>query len=791
MAQRINPIGNEWNPPVKAGFGPVPPPADPVLTIVKSQDADEVELYAAHTYTVVVTNTGTVSAALSLIYDFPPGQFVFGSCDVAYAGGAAGPSSATEAELLAGLSVTPWPVGGAATLTIIGSFDAAGSFENTARAVPPAGSTVEDSVITAVVGSDACTCNVAEATVTEQGAALATSTYALRSARISGNGLALVKPAKASAVAGQGSAITYDRTAGEWVQNTSIIGIGANDGPDDIIATLSGDGQRMIVINQDGAWPAGSSNVYGFWFDAPGGTFDASNDGFTVYGSVTPTGLPDPGARQYAAAVLDSTGDNLYLIGIDGATDAWVIDRYVWVESGAPVNEGWLYADTSTPWGSEDSTPFAFNSVISGDDSHLAVRRGVGISVLTDETGVGWVESYTYTGITDGGYTVPLSLGPDGTCMLVAEAPTAAGPFQIWLTQRGETEYIRTAQLGAAFDDVPLQASDLYDMILFGDLVTPDVETFITNIVCSNEPPAITLTAPAPPEGFVDDESGNFTVTAARITAAVIVTPADNLAGTLAPATVTVQPGDLTKTFTLTPSVVGTHSVSITNDGGVTNPAPVNYEASTEPPPSNFVLDTFTGTAGTDLDTHVGELGAVWTDLFGNNGGSLYLLDGLGNLQGITIDSRYMACSGLPSGYPYDLGATLKFSSPSDVQDNQWFILFAYDSNDGNGFGIQVSLEFRDRGAGKTINANMYAAVSGGGSTSIARVDNIAPVDTDFTIRFEAENDQLTVNLLVNGIQIASLTRPSVVIPLTAFCGFRLLQTSDNVALMSEFSGNE
>lgn len=640
-----------------------------------------------------------------------------------------------------------------------------------------------------------CTCNVESATLFEQGAALGTSAYAMRSARLSGDALGLVVPLKASTGGGfSGGGAIYARVAAAWSLVTTITGAGINDGADDIIGALSGDAQRAVLVNQAGPWPAGLTNVYGFELQA--GSYVTTNDGFPITGELTPTGLPTPpGVRQYSAAVLDSTGASLFMIGIDGDTDMWVVDRFDWAASGAPVTEGWLYAQTFNPWPVGQSSPaYAFNAVISGDDTHIAVRRASsttdGISVLTQVAG-DWVESFTYDAIVPGGYAVPLSLGPDGTCMLVAEAATSAGPFTIWLTERGAGSYTRSAQLPGSFTDAPLHASEDYGMLLFADEATPDVETFISNIVCDTTPAAITLAAPSPASGYVGDASGNFTVTGARLTESVVVTPASSLAGTLAPTTVTIGPGDLTKTFTLTPSAEGVHSVSITNDGGITNPSPVDYTVTTAPPAVEFVLDTFTGAAG-NLGAHVGEVGATWTDLFGNDGGTLYQLTGSGAVGGLVGDSRYMACSGLPAGYPYDLGCTLTFSSPSDVQDSLWAILFAYDSNDGNGFGIQVSLEYRDRGAGgKTINASMYAAVSGSGSTAIARVDNIAPLDTPFELRFEAEADALTVNLLVDGVQIATLTRPSVAIPLTAYCGFRLLQTGDNAALMSEFSGND
>jgi uncharacterized repeat protein (TIGR01451 family) len=152
MAQRINPIGNEWNPPVASRFGrtPAPPPAVAALSIVKTQAEAELEIDDEQVYTVIVTNVGTVSAAQTLVFDALPDGFTFESCTIAYTGAATGPVVASAAELAAGIAITAFPVGTSVTLTITGSYDEAGEFTNTAIAIPPTGATVEDSVVTVV-----------------------------------------------------------------------------------------------------------------------------------------------------------------------------------------------------------------------------------------------------------------------------------------------------------------------------------------------------------------------------------------------------------------------------------------------------------------------------------------------------------------------------------------------------------------------------------------------------------------------------------------------------------------
>jgi uncharacterized repeat protein (TIGR01451 family) len=117
----------------------------PYLGITKTQADAALYTTQTQTYTVVATNGGPEAADGELITDDLPAAFTFVSCTIAYAGSATGPASATEAELLAGVAVTTWPVGGTVTLTITGTFATAGSIENTAEV-----GTVSDSVTTVV-----------------------------------------------------------------------------------------------------------------------------------------------------------------------------------------------------------------------------------------------------------------------------------------------------------------------------------------------------------------------------------------------------------------------------------------------------------------------------------------------------------------------------------------------------------------------------------------------------------------------------------------------------------------
>jgi uncharacterized repeat protein (TIGR01451 family) len=103
------------------------------LTLTKTQDLAEIGVDETQTYTLTATNAGPLIADGATISDALPAGFTFTACTIVYAGGAAGPASATAAELVAGIVVSPWPINSSATLTITGTFAGAGTAVNQAR----------------------------------------------------------------------------------------------------------------------------------------------------------------------------------------------------------------------------------------------------------------------------------------------------------------------------------------------------------------------------------------------------------------------------------------------------------------------------------------------------------------------------------------------------------------------------------------------------------------------------------------------------------------------------------
>ena len=88
---------------------------------------------------------------------------------------------------------------------------------------------------------------------------------------------------------------------------------------------------------------------------------------------------------------------------------------------------------------------------------------------------------------------------------------------------------------------------------------------------------ATTLTGPA--SGTTGVASAAFTVGAnGTITGTITVTPSDAAdGGTFTPTSVAISSGTPTATFTYTPASVGVKTISISDDGGLTDATPLGY----------------------------------------------------------------------------------------------------------------------------------------------------------------------------------------------------------------------
>lgn len=90
---------------------------------------------------------------------------------------------------------------------------------------------------------------------------------------------------------------------------------------------------------------------------------------------------------------------------------------------------------------------------------------------------------------------------------------------------------------------------------------------------------ATATTLSGPSSGTTGVASSNFTVGAdGTITGTVTVTPSDAAdGGTFTPTSVAISSGTPTATFTYTPASTGVKTISISDDGGLTDATPLSY----------------------------------------------------------------------------------------------------------------------------------------------------------------------------------------------------------------------
>lgn len=111
----------------------------------------------------------------------------------------------------------------------------------------------------------------------------------------------------------------------------------------------------------------------------------------------------------------------------------------------------------------------------------------------------------------------------------------------------------------------------------------PQTETKTVSVTISaSGGSATSVTLAGPSSGTVGVASSNFTVGAnGTISGSVVVTPSDSSGGgSFSPSTVTISAASPTGTFTYTAGSAGTKSISVTNNGGISNPSALSYVAS-------------------------------------------------------------------------------------------------------------------------------------------------------------------------------------------------------------------
>lgn len=112
---------------------------------------------------------------------------------------------------------------------------------------------------------------------------------------------------------------------------------------------------------------------------------------------------------------------------------------------------------------------------------------------------------------------------------------------------------------------------------------------------------AITMTGPS--SGTNGTASTNFTIGAnGAITGTVVVTPSDGGGGgTFTPTTVSISAGAPTATFTYTPTSTGAKTVSVTNNGALSNPSSITYTSGATVPGAPTIGTATAGNASASV----------------------------------------------------------------------------------------------------------------------------------------------------------------------------------------------
>jgi lysophospholipase L1-like esterase len=124
---------------------------------------------------------------------------------------------------------------------------------------------------------------------------------------------------------------------------------------------------------------------------------------------------------------------------------------------------------------------------------------------------------------------------------------------------------------------------------------------------------ATSYTLSGPANGQPAAASSNFTValtTSHAVDVAVTVTPSDSGdGGTFTPSTVSLarNTSAASATFTYTAASTGTKTISVSDNGGLSDPVSLSYAVDTR-----LLYDTFTGANDTHLDAHTPEIGGPW-----------------------------------------------------------------------------------------------------------------------------------------------------------------------------------
>ena len=266
----------------------------------------------------------------------------------------------------------------------------------------------------------------------------------------------------------------------------------------------------------------------------------------------------------------------------------------------------------------------------------------------------------TWAGVTPESLVTNTGNGTPGTAWTVSSGAGASGA-----TCNASTGILVLASAGTAGSyTITLKRVDTSTV---GTPVPQEVTKTVELTITGSAATAVTL---AGPSGGVNlAASTNFTVgTNGVITGSLVVTPSSGGGGgTFTPTSVTLTSGSPTGAFTYTPSSTGAKSITVTNGGGLTNPAAITYTVTAAPATTLNLTGiagaaSLTGINGVVLSAAAPGAGvtvikAIVAAAFDASGNMAIDITGLGVLQG---QARYVdvtQSNGDPSQAPSPFGA--------------------------------------------------------------------------------------------------------------------------------------
>jgi hypothetical protein len=250
-------------------------------------------------------------------------------------------------------------------------------------------------------------------------------------------------------------------------------------------------------------------------------------------------------------------------------------------------------------------------------------------------------------------------------------------------------------------------------------------------------------TLSGPSSGGVGIASTNFTVAlpgGVTVAGTVTVTPSDGGAGgTFTPATIGLTTGAPSGTFTYTPASTGAKTISVTNNGGLTDPVSLTYTAVT------VMTDNFTGTSL--LTAHTADTGQTWAVL--QTGVAIQQRVASGSVYHDTLSAE--ACSSFtPDAANHEATITIIKQAISGAPEIGMWLRATIDATNPRGY------------MGRFLEGSGYQFYRLDAGVSYAQIgsNTAGSLSNGDTLRFTVSGTgaSVTLTLYKNGTQVAQVT---------------------------------